>query len=90
MLVRYASAVTGEWILRVLDFVATAAFALALLSQAFYLGAREPSTLGIPDDWSGISRVIQFIGGLLLLLLVASPFLYVDHILAALMEARAG
>ncbi|MCP1540353.1 hypothetical protein J2W80_000164 [Methylorubrum extorquens] len=45
-------------------------------------------TLGIPEEWHRVSQVIQIILGFAFALALGSPALYLDQVIAALMQVR--
>jgi hypothetical protein len=58
------------------------------LSVGLYLAMRHPETLGIPEEWHRVSQVIQIILGFAFALALGSPALYLDQVIAALMQVR--
>jgi hypothetical protein len=87
-LLKLAYDVTKVPALYVFIWISICVFTASLMTQAFYLLTREPSTLGIPASMSRVSTFFQIIIAFALLMAISSPHLYLDQIIDAIAAAR--
>lgn len=85
---RYAVHLTSDRSIIWLAEIAMTVFGTALVLQVIFLAVRDPGTLGVPESLHTASRVAQVILGASLMLVVASPFLYIDQIIDGLSQAQ--
>jgi hypothetical protein len=86
--IQYGHAATGNPYLGHLHSLAMVIFSTALGLQAFYLAVRDPESLGVPPNWHGPSRVVQIVGAVAMLMVIASPPMILDHTIEALAQAK--
>jgi hypothetical protein len=86
--IRYAESMTNEPALRALDWISTFTWGIALILQAVYLVVRDPYNLGVPPEYSNISRAVQFIAGTIVAFTLVSPVLCVDQIVGGLAKVH--
>ncbi|MCG5244747.1 hypothetical protein [Methylorubrum extorquens] len=85
---RYAAHLTSDRSIVWLAEIAMTVFGTALVLQVIFLAVRVPGTLGVPESLHTASRVAQVILGASLMVVVASPFLYIDQIIERLSQAQ--
>jgi hypothetical protein len=88
VLIHIARSKTNSLSLHVLEYIATFAFTIPLLLYAIWIPMRDPSNFGIPKEWYMCSRLVQIIIGFALVLIIGSPYFFLDQIMNALANAR--
>jgi hypothetical protein len=87
-IIGYAKRVTGSETLSWLFIIASIAFGVALILQAYYLMVRDPSDWGISGRFHRVSRIVQVVFGLALLSVCLSPYTIIDKIIEDLTSAK--